>query len=377
MARLALLAALLAGVACATTEPPPPGPRATTRSMPVSDTVEEARDALPGVVRYDRRLVLQGELRIVVGAPVAELADSALAAGFAAADSVVALVGGGADESEIAAINERAGVGPVEVSRWTEELVVTSLRWAERTGGAFDPTIGPVARLWGFGRGGGEAPTDATIAAAMERVGWEKVEHDPAAHTVFLTRDGMVLDLRAAAKGFALDRMREAMEAAGATGGAIDLDGNLLLFGSASEDGSDRWKVTLADPYAPATGYARLDVPPGALSTSAALKRTIEFRGERYGHLIDPRTGRPVEGLASVTVYAPSGLVADILSTALYVLGAEEGRALIEQRDEAEAIFVVESQIGERAEVIVTEGFEPFLEQVVPPLRPAFREDVR
>lgn len=345
--------------------------------MPVPDTVEEARDALPGVVRYGRHFVLQGELRIAVAAPVAEDAETALAAGFAAADSIEALVGGGADASEIAAINDRAGVGPVEVSPWTEELIAASVRWAERTGGAFDPTIGPVGRLWGFGRGGGEEPTEATIAAAMERVGWEKVEHDPEAHTVFLTREGMVLDLRAAVKGFALDRMREAMEAVGASAGAIDLDGNLLLFGPASEESPDRWKVTLSDPYAPNTGYARLDVPPGALSTSAALKRTIEVRGHRYGHLIDPRTGRPVEGLASVTVYAPNGLVADILSTALFVLGAEEGRALVEGREEAEAIFVAEGESGERAEVVVTDGFEPFLEQVVPPLRPAVREDVR
>lgn len=346
-----------------------------SRPIQVLDTVEEARDELPGVVRYVRHFVLEGELRVAVSAPDSARADAALAAALTTADSVAVLLGSDSDTSEIALVNHRAGIEPVTVSPWTEEVVAASLVWAERTRGAFDPTIAPVARLWGFGQGGRGVPREDDLQSAMRLVGWDGVELDREAHTLYLQREGMALDLRAVAKGFALDRMHEAMIAAGATGGVADLDGNLRFFGHGTGATPDRWSATVTDPYAPSLAYARLEVPPGALATSASLKRTIEIEGRRYGHIIDPRTGMPIGGLAAVTVYAPDGLTADVLSTALYVLGPGEGSDLLSRLEGVEAIFVIEGPMGARAEVVATKGFERYVRSVVPPLRPAEPED--
>jgi len=346
-----------------------------SRPIQLLDTVEEARDELPGVVRYVRHLVLEGELRIAVSAPDSARAESALAAALTTADSVAFLLGSDNDTSEIARVNRGAGIEPVSVGPWTEEVIAASLAWAERTGGAFDPTIAPVARLWGFGQGEQGVPREDDLESAMGLVGWDEVELDLEAHTVYLPREGMALDLRAVAKGFALDRMHEAMIAAGATGGVADLDGNLRFFGPGTGTTADRWSATVSDPYAPSLAYARLEVPPGALATSASLKRTIEIEGRRYGHLIDPRTGMPVGGLAAVTVYAPDALTADALSTALYVLGPGEGVDLLRRIEGVEAIFVIEGPAGTRAEVVATPGFEPHVRSVVPPLRPVMPED--
>jgi len=346
-----------------------------SRPIQLLDTVEEARDELPGVVRYVRHLVLEGELRIAVSAPDSARAESALAAALTTADSVAFLLGSDNDTSEIARVNRGAGIEPVSVGPWTEEVIAASLAWAERTGGAFDPTIAPVARLWGFGQGEQGVPREDDLESAMGLVGWDEVELDLEAHTVYLPREGMALDLRAVAKGFALDRMHEAMIAAGATGGVADLDGNLRFFGPGTGTTADRWSATVSDPYAPSLAYARLEVPPGALATSASLKRTIEIEGRRYGHLIDPRTGMPVGGLAAVTVYAPDALTADALSTALYVLGPGEGVDLVRRIEGVEAIFVIEGPAGTRAEVVATPGFEPHVRSVVPPLRPVMPED--
>lgn len=343
--------------------------------LPVRRAVHEAYEELPGVVLSDRHFALEGELRVTVAAPDTVTSRTAIEVGFAAADSVERLLSVHHAGSEISAINAAAGREPVAVSSWTETVLAASLDLAERTRGAFDPTVGPLVSVWGFGCDQCARPDSARIARAVERVGWRKVRYDPEAHTIFLTEPGMELDLRAAAKGFALDRMREAMLEAGATAGIFDLDGDYLFFGAGTEGSRNLWPVLLEDPYDPRESFARLEVPAGALSTTSRYSRTVEMAGGRVGHLIDPRTGRPSTGLASVTIYSTDGIRSDILSTALSILGHDRGCDLIDEWEDVGAILVIEPPPGQRSLVCVTPTMRGYVKDLDPPYRPLVRED--
>ena len=343
--------------------------------LPVREAIEEAYEELPGVVLSDRHYALEGELRVTVAAPDSATARAAIEVGFAAADSVERLLSVHHAASEVSAINEAAGHEPVAVSPWTETVVVASLDLAERTGGAFDPTIGPLVEVWGFGCDQCARPDSAGVRRALAKVGWRKIRYDPASHTVFLPEAGMALDLRAAAKGFALDRMREAMLGAGATAGIFDLDGDHLFFGEGTESPRNLWPVVLSDPYDPRESFAELEVPAGAMSTTSPYSRTVEMGGERIGHLIDPRTGWPAGGLASVTVFATDAIRSDVLSTALFVLGRERGCDLLDEWEDVGAIFVIEPPLGQRGLVCVTPPMREYVKDLDPPYRPLERED--
>lgn len=343
--------------------------------LPEPESVLENPALLSDQARFGRHTALSAEVRAVADAPTAEVAERALAAAFAAADSVANLVVLNLEGSELRAINDAAGDHPVAVSPWTERIVLATVRWADRTGGAFEPTIGPLAALWGFGVQVDRAPTDEEIEEALSHVGFSKIEIDVDEHTIFLPDSAMRLDVRGAAKGFALDRMREAMLEAGATAGIVDISGEMLFFGSGPENG--RWPIQLRDPYDPSRNFAYLLLPPGSLATSSFYDRSVEIRGHRYGHVIDPRTGQPTAGMASVTVYTNEGVVADIVATGLFVVSCADGprcteaAEIVKRYPELSAIIVPEAPPGDNAQVTVTDGMRPYVVRLQRPFRPA------
>lgn len=347
--------------------------------LPEPRSVFEEPDLLSDEAEFGRHVALSAEVRAVAAAGSEDASERALAAAFAAADSVAKLVVPNFEGSEIRAINEAAGKSPVRVSSWTERIVLATIRWADRTGGAFDPTIGPLAGIWGFGADVVRAPTAEEIQQALSNIGYSKVEYDPEAHTIFLPDEGMRLDVRGAAKGFALDRMREAMIEAGATAGIIDFAGEMLFFGPGPENGL--WPIVLTDPYDPSRNYAYLLLPPGSLATSSFYDRSVEIAGRRYGHVIDPRTGQPIAGMASVTVYSNEGVVADIVATGLFVVSCKDGPRcpqaveIVERYPELDAIIVPEPPPGDNAQVTVTAGMRPHVIRLQRPFRPAAEPD--
>jgi len=366
---------LLVAAGCATAGSTP----GVGERLPEPESVLDNPELLSDKAEFGRHVALSAEVRAVAAAETEEIAQRALTAAFAAADSVASLVILNLEGSELRAINEAAGKQPVAVSSWTERIVLTTVRWADRTSGAFEPTIGPLAELWGFGVQVNRAPTPEEIHDALSHVGYSKIEIDLDAHTIFLPEEGMRLDVRGAAKGFALDRMREAMLEAGATAGIMDFAGEMLFFGPGPENGL--WPVQLRDPYDPSRNYAYLLLPPGSLSTSSFYDRSVEIAGKRYGHVIDPRTGQPTSGMASVTVYTAEGVVADILATGLFVVSCREGpqcteaAAIVERYPELNAIIVPEPPPGDDALVTVTSGMRPHLVRLQRPFRPAAEPD--
>lgn len=233
--------------------------------------------------------------------------------------------------SEIARLNRDATTGPVRVSPPLFRLLEHVRDLWQLSDGAFDPTIGPLMRLWGFRGGAVREPSPAELAQARAGVGLDKVELNPADFTVRFTHPGVQLDLGACGKGIALDRAVDILREAGVTRALIH-GGTSSVFGLGLQADGRPWKVTL-----PATAaldqptargeateerlLAEFELADTALGVSAARGRVAAAAGQSWGHVLDPRTGEPVRRTTLAAVVLPSAFEADAWSTALLVLG--------------------------------------------------------
>lgn len=262
-------------------------------------------------------------------------------------------------DSEVSRVNQAAGVEPVPVAPDTVAAVRLAILGAERSGGAFDPTVRPLMRLWGL-HGGikPEAlPDPAAVAEAARLVGYEHVVVRDA--TVFLDRKGMSLDLGGVAKGFAVDVAFGRLIAGGATNVMVDLGGNMRCAGSAKS--GQPWRVGVRNPFDGDQLLGTMRLTDGlAVATSGNYERFVEIQGRRYAHVMDPRTGRPVEGMAGVTVVAPTAGEADVLSTSLFVAGTKEADTILRRYTNCHALFVPDS--AGPMTIVVTPGMRRFFE---------------
>jgi thiamine biosynthesis lipoprotein len=230
-------------------------------------------------------------------------------------------------ESELSRLNRAAAEGPTEASPGLFGLVKLALQMAAATDGYFDPTVAPAIQLYGIKGGTPRWPDDDELAAAMANVGYGRVSLDEAEGTVAFARPGMALDLSGIAKGWGADRAVVAMEAAGATAGIVEAGGEVACFGGGPKGGGP-WRVGVKHPDREGL-YATFDIASGACATSGGYAQRFEAGGRTFSHLFDPRTGRPVEGAAGVTVVADTCAVADAWATALAVMPADEARRLL------------------------------------------------
>lgn len=233
-------------------------------------------------------------------------------------------------ESEIARVNSAAAAGPVVVSDELWQMIVTGVEIHEASGGVFDITIAPLVDLWdvvGRGERGDAPPSQEEIDGALQLVGEDKLVLDEAAHSVFFTREGMGIDLGGIAKGYALDRASEALSSRGVESGVIDMISTSMTLGEKPEaaDGP-AWLIAVSNPRG--EGYlATFSFPGGTfISTSGDNQRFFAYGGERYHHILDPRTGYPAEGMIAVTVIGGrNGAWSDAMSTAAFIKGYPEG----------------------------------------------------
>ncbi|HQK34238.1 MAG TPA: FAD:protein FMN transferase [Spirochaetales bacterium] len=260
----------------------------------------------------------------------------------------------------IDAINKSAGREAIQVPEEVLELIAAALQYAERSNGAFDPTVGPLVKLWGIGTDAQRVPAPQELQAACALINWRDVVVNTAERTVYLKRSGMRLDLGAIAKGWASEHLAGMLRAAHVTA-IIDLGGNIQLVGQ--KPNKKPWKVGVQNPFGERNNsitILTLDKPM-AVITSGVYERYFIENDKRYHHILDVESGYPVDnGLVSVTIIADSGIQADALSTTLFVLGIEKGLALAEQEG-VEAIFI---DAGHRvyttpgARLLITDGLD-------------------
>ena len=231
--------------------------------------------------------------------------------------------------SEIEKINAGAGVRSVEVSDEVLELLKVSLAFSKITDGAFDPTIGPVVKLWGINTDHAHVPEDAELEKALKLVGWQKVQIE--GNKVYLPQQGMRLDLGGIVKGYAADVLKDILKEKKVKQAIIDLGGNVYTVGKKKD--KSPWRIGIKNPQAPeGSPAAVLSLPEISVVTSGVYERFFIKDGVRYHHIIDAKTGRPVDnGITSVTIVSESSTACDALSTSLFILGMEKGFELLKR----------------------------------------------
>ena len=260
-------------------------------------------------------------------------------------------------DSLISRLNAHAGDGTaVEVDSDILELLSFAKSISQLLPGCFDITIAPVMDAWGFTGEERHVPDAADLARAMALVDSGKLLLDEEAGTARLAEAGMSVDLGSVAKGYAAARAEEVLREAGVTSALLDLGRNITAVGPKA-DGSP-WRVGVADPADSSRYLCILSLEDATASTSGGYERWFEENGVRYHHIIDPKTGYPASsGLQSVTVVSQNHLLADALSTALFVAGEEEALDFWRSRDDFELVLCTED-----GRVLATEGLEAGLE---------------
>lgn len=250
--------------------------------------------------------------------------------------------------SELIEINRVAAKVAMPVEAELFGLLQLCDRLHGETDGAFDLTVGPLSRVWGFSKRQGAVPEEADRAEALDRVGWRHVRLDSEEQTVRFLRDGVDLNVNSIGKGYALDRAGRLLGEWGVNESLMHGGSSTLLARGDNKSQPDGgWLAGVRNPLRPAEHLAQFTLRDEALSTSGAGTQFFEHEGKRFGHLIDPRTGWPAEGLYSATVIAPTAAEADALSTACYLLGVEGTERLCGRRAELKALLVAPSESGE------------------------------
>jgi FAD:protein FMN transferase len=248
--------------------------------------------------------------------------------------------------SELSGLNARAAFEAVRTEPRLFTLLCQALALSHATEGAFDPTVGPLLEAWGFSSGRGSLPDPALVAEARARTGAGLVELDEEASTVRFLREGMLLDLGAIGKGYALDRARKLLEDAGITRALVHAGtSTVLALGSRPE--REGWRIAIRDPRASGEQpqlLGEVELRDRALSVSAPHGRSFTTEGREYGHVLDPRTGEPTRGVLLSAVSHPSATLTDALSTALLVLGAPAVTKLATYYTDADFLLLTDEE---------------------------------
>jgi thiamine biosynthesis lipoprotein len=252
--------------------------------------------------------------------------------------------------SDVERVNGAAGIKPVRVSAEVREVLGAARRTSEWTSGKFDVTFGALSGLWKFDHNQDNVVPDMReVRRRLPLIDYRAIQSDDTAGTVFLARKGMSIHLGGIGKGYAIDRGATILRRRGVRDFMIQSGGDIYVGGM--KDGRP-WRLGIQDPRGPANHtFAELDLSDGTFSTSGDYERFFMRDGRRYHHILDPANGEPARGSRSVTIVANDALVADGLSTGVFIMGPEAGMALIEQLSDVEGVIV-----SAKNEVLISSG---------------------
>lgn len=257
-------------------------------------------------------------------------------------------------DSPLTYLNETAAREPVRVESRLFELIKKGVELFQKTGGAFDMTAGLLTKTWGFFRQQGKVPQQEELEAVLKCVGSDQVHLDESSETVSFKVDRLELNLGAIGKGHALDRVAEFMNQSGLEDFLIHGGQSSVLSRGCRWRSTDKtrpetepWKVGLRHPLHADKRIAVLALTHQALGTSGTARQSFYHQGKRYGHIIDPRSGQPAEGVYSATALAPTAAEADALATAFYVMGGDASVEFCKQHDEYGCLILSPGRSGE------------------------------
>ncbi len=244
------------------------------------------------------------------------------------------------DDSEVSLINRLAAQRPMRVEPNLFDLFVRCQAWHRETRGAFDIAAGALVKCWGFYRREGRVPTIDERRAALAKSGSRHVALDPADQTVVFDTPGVEINLGSVGKGYALDQIVRLLRRDGGVQQGLVHGGHSSVFALGAEPGTEGWIVGLKHPNDPATRLGTFHLADRGLGISAATHQFFEHGGRKLGHILDPRSAWPAEGVATAAVTAPTAAEADALATAFFILGAGPAREICANRPELGAVLL-------------------------------------
>jgi len=243
------------------------------------------------------------------------------------------------DSSQTSKINNASGKEAVEVDEETFQIIKRSIDISKLTQGAFDITSGVLKKLYNFKRVDFEIPDDSVIGAALAKAGYQKIEL-LGKNKVKLSVEGMRIGFGAIGKGYAADKVKALLLDRGIESGVVNASGDLTAWGKRL-DGSP-WRVGIADPNDKSKIISWIPIDSASVATSGDYEQYFICDGIRYSHTIDPKTGKPLRGVKSVTLVSPSAELSDALATAVYTMGPEVGIHFVNQLPQTHALIVNE-----------------------------------
>lgn len=258
-------------------------------------------------------------------------------------------------DSELMKINQAAGISAVKVSAALFELIKKALFFSKENKTSFNILMGPVVKLWKIGFGGNEVPPYKSILDKLKLINPNDIVLDSSNKSVFLKKKDMELDLGAIAKGYFADEIAVILMKYGLKNGIINLGGNVLAFGSNPLENTGEWQFGIRNPFKDSE-YITCQIKIGATSlvTSGVNERYFEINNQKYHHILNPKNGYPVNNdLLQVTVLTKSSLLGEVLSTVAFFKGSLEGLKFINNRTDAEAIFITKEK-----NILVTDGLK-------------------
>ena len=269
--------------------------------------------------------------------PLARVAHSV----FARVDS---LMSNWTTTSEVARLNREAAAGHTPVHPEVARVLEASLDLWRQSEGANDITVEPLVRAWGFIGGRPRVPSPAEATAAFHRVGAGQLDYRADTRSLRFANPGVQIDLGGIAKGYSVDVVVDSLVAHGVRDALVEISGNLVAMGRPA--GAEAWRIGVRDPHDRLPYFGRIALRDQAISTSGKYEQFVAADGKTYGHIMDPRSGRPAEGLISVTVVAPTAMACDGWDTPLFVLGAADARRVSKARADLSAILVAPGSNG-------------------------------
>jgi thiamine biosynthesis lipoprotein len=284
-----------------------------------SSAADQAHRPLQRIDRFAETMGTTFSVSAYVSDP--ELAQNDIEAAFAEARRIDNLLSNYKPDSELSGVNARAGDAPVKVSPELLSLLQTCLAVSRQSSGAFDMTVGPLMKLWGFYRGEWRVPDARAVSERLQRVGYRYVALDAEQGTVRFLKAGVELDPGGIGKGYAIDRMAAILMARGFNSALLSAGGSSIYAIGAPPDSAPGWKITVQDPLDSGKSATSVYLKDKSLSTSGGYEKFFESGGRKYSHIMDPRTGYPVQGMLAVSVVCPRTLDSEIWAKPFYVLG--------------------------------------------------------
>ncbi len=316
-----------AAAAPATSKAPPASPAPAASAAPAGS----AAPAAPKMLRYETSIAAMGSLYTIAayGEDRAQL-SSGVEAALQEARRIDDLLSNYKRQSELSEVNRDAARKPVKVSTELFDLLEKCQQYSRLSDGAFDWTVGPLMRVWGFHRDSGRLPGREEIQQAMKSVGYQHIHLDRQERTVSFDTSGVDLDPGGVGKGYAVDRMADVLRDAGIHSALISAAGS-SIYAIGAPPGEKGWYVRIRDPKSEQVTAGEVYLKDESLSTSGSYEKFFEADGKIYSHIMDPRTGYPAQGMLSVSVVTPKTLDSEVWAKPFFVNGAEWARKHLPQ----------------------------------------------